>query len=193
MLQGGSCVILLAMKVYVMRHGRTNWNEKKITQGHSQNSLSRTGQAAVVQIAQNFADTPIDLIVCSPLRRTVQTANLMNAHHHVKVVKDPRLIEIDQGVFSGQPYADQTPTEQEAKRLRLPGYGLETYTSVYQRVRNFADNLKKDYPVDNVLVVTHESLAVYLSEILAGNPKIDSVNPFTMSRFANAEIRHFEI
>ena len=54
------------MKIYIMRHGRTNWNEKWITQGRSQNMLSKTGKSEAMQVAQKFADTKIDLIVCSP-------------------------------------------------------------------------------------------------------------------------------
>lgn len=176
-----------------MRHGRTNWNEKRITQGRSQNQLSKTGKTEMVTVAKNFEDNQIDLIICSPLRRTVQTANIMNAYHHVKIIKDPLLIEIDQGTFTGIKYSMLTEAEQEAKRLRLPGYGLETYTDVYHRVKKFVEKLKTDYSSKTVLVVTHESLAVYLSEILAGNINIDSQNPFTMSRFMNAEIRKFEM
>ncbi len=180
------------MKIYVMRHGRTNWNEKLITQGRSQNMLSKTGKAEAMEIAKNFASTKIDLIVCSPLKRTMQTANLVNQYHHVKIIRDKRLIEIDQGVFTGRPCQKQTVAEQEAKRLRLAGYGLESFLSVYQRINDFIKNIKREYPYENILVVTHEAPAVYLSEILAGHP-IDKQNPFTMSRFANAEIRHFEI
>lgn len=179
------------MKIYVMRHGRTNWNEKWITQGRSQNMLSKTGKAEVIAVAKNFANTKIDIIICSPLKRTVQTANIINQHHNVKIVKDQRLIEIDQGVFTGKAYSSQTPQEHEAKRLRLDGYGLEKFISVYQRVKDFTDKLSKDYPYENILIVTHESPAVYLSAILA-RQKIDTQNPFTMSRFANAEIRQFE-
>ena len=155
--------------------------------------LSKSGKAEAIEVAKKFADKQIDLIVCSPLRRTVQTANIINEHHHVKIVKDPRLIEIDQGIFTGTKYSSQTEAEHEAKRLRLPGYGLETYESVYLRVKDFAEHVKQDYPYENVLVVTHESLAVYLSEILAGRKTIDTQNPFNMSRFTNAEIRSFEI
>lgn len=180
------------MKIYVMRHGRTNWNEKWITQGRSQNMLSKTGKAEAIEVAKKFATTKIDLIICSPLKRTVQTANLMNEYHHVKIIKDKNLIELDQGVFTGQKYSKQTPEEQEAKRLRLDGYGLEKFVSVYQRVKEFADNLPQNYPYENVLVVTHESPAVYLSAILS-KQKIDTENPFTMSRFQNAEIRSFEL
>ena len=174
-----------------MRHGRTNWNERFITQGRSQNMLSKTGKAEVIAVAKNFAATQIDLIICSPLKRTVQTANLMNQYHHVKIVKDVRLIEIDQGVFTGRKYAQLTEQELEAKKLRADGYSLEKFASVYCRVQDFANHITHDYPYENVLVVTHESLAIYLSGIL-GKQKIDTQNPFTMSRFANAEIRQFE-
>lgn len=33
------------MKVYVMRHGTTIWNENGITQGHTNNRLSQKGKS----------------------------------------------------------------------------------------------------------------------------------------------------
>ena len=180
------------MKVYVMRHGRTNWNEKLRTQGRSQNQLSKTGKEDALKIAQDFSKNKVDLIVCSPLMRTVQTANIMNKYQGVKVVKDKRLVEVDQGIFTGKKYSQMTPEEHEAKRQRRADCELESWRSVYGRVKNFADSIKSDYPYSRILVVTHESLAIYLSAILSSQ-KADVDNPFTMPRFSNAEIKEFEI
>lgn len=52
-------------------------------------------------MALKYKDTKFDIIFCSPLMRTIQTANIINKFHNVKIVKDERLIEIDQGIFTG--------------------------------------------------------------------------------------------
>ncbi|MGN1208302.1 MAG: histidine phosphatase family protein, partial [Christensenellales bacterium] len=88
------------MNLFVMRHGTTIWNEKGITQGRSQNRLSKTGIELAKERAKEYANTKFDVIVCSPLMRTVQTANIMNKFHNVKILKDERLLEIDQGYFT---------------------------------------------------------------------------------------------
>ena len=66
------------MNIFVMRHGTTVWNEKGITQGRSNNRLSSNGIEMVEQVAKEFKNVNFDVIFCSPLMRTVQTAKIMN-------------------------------------------------------------------------------------------------------------------
>ena len=55
------------MEIYVMRHGRTIWNEKHICQGRSQNRLSKFGKSQVEEQATKYKDVKIDYIFSSPL------------------------------------------------------------------------------------------------------------------------------
>ena len=103
------------MKVYVMRHGTTVWNEKGITQGRSRNRLSEKGKTLVLDAALNFKDVSFDIIFTSPLMRTVQTANIMNRYHSAKIIKDNRLIEIDQGIFTGKSKVNLSEEEKQLK------------------------------------------------------------------------------
>ena len=71
------------MKIYVMRHGTTIWNEKGITQGRTNNHLSSSGVELTKKTSKEYQNTKFDVIICSPLFRTVQTVNLMNKYHNV--------------------------------------------------------------------------------------------------------------
>ena len=51
------------MEIYVMRHGRTIWNEKHICQGRSQNRLSQIGKLQTENQAIKFKDVNINLIL----------------------------------------------------------------------------------------------------------------------------------
>ena len=64
------------MKVYVMRHGTTVWNEKRITQGRTNNRLSKNGKALTEEVALKHKDVKFDAIYSSPLMRTMQTTTL---------------------------------------------------------------------------------------------------------------------
>lgn len=90
------------MNLYIMRHGTTCWNEKGITQGRTNNRLSKGGIALTESVSENHQNCNFDVIYSSPLTRTIQTANIMNKFHNAKIIKDNRLIEIDQGTFSGR-------------------------------------------------------------------------------------------
>jgi len=176
------------MNLYVMRHGSTCWNEKGIIQGHSKNRLSALGKMQVEKVAKENKETKFDIIICSPLMRTVQTANIMNKYHKVKIVKEKRLIEIDQGIFSGRKRSSLTAKEEKIQKLRLKKNGQESLKEIDDRVKDFLDNVKKDYPFENILVVTHDICAIIL-EYFIYNEKIG----FDKLTFDNAELKKFEI
>lgn len=177
------------MIIYVMRHGTTVWNEKEITQGHSQNRLSKTGKKLVEEQAESFIDK-VDVIFSSPLMRTMQTANIMNKKLKVKIIKDERLIEINQGIFTGRKKSSLTEEEKLIKNERSSKYGIETFQSVYNRIKDFLEYLKT-FKYKSVLIVTHNAGASSCEQIL-NNAEIDFKDFKNFHLFGNAEIKRFE-
>ncbi len=176
------------MKVYVMRHGTTVWNEKGITQGRSNNRLSKSGKKLAEDVADQYKNEKFEVIFCSPLMRTMQTANIINKFHKVKIVKDDRLIEINQGVFAGRKKETWTDEEKQARIDRDERFGLEKYESVYSRAKNFIEDLKtKQYK--NVLIVTHNVVASLIELILNDIDYSDK----HLGAFKNAEIKNFNL
>ena len=180
------------MKVYVMRHGATIWNEKGITQGISQNKLSLNGKKLVQDCALKFKNVCFDVIFVSPLMRTMQTANIMNQYHSAKIIKDKRLIEIDQGVFTGKSKNELTEEEKKLKFARSSECGMESYQSVNQRVENFVQELKKNKQYNNILIVTH-NVTASLIECAFRGVQVDYENNTHLRSFDNAEMKCFEI
>ena len=178
------------MKLYVMRHGTTVWNEKGITQGRSKNRLSKNGVELVKNMAIKFKDTQIDFIICSPLTRTVQTANIVNRFHNVKIIKDDLLIEIDQGIFTGKKSSNLSESERKLKFSRSKSAGMETYAECFERAKKFLSTLKQKYDYQNILVVTHNCVATFIEDIIT-NRKIDFNDKSFIVNFVNAEIKSF--
>lgn len=182
---------LQCITVYVMRHGCTVWNEKGITQGKTENMLSQKGKIETLGVAEEYKNVKIDAIFCSPRRRAVQTVNIFNKYHNAKVIKDERLSEINQGIFTGRVWDKLSEEEKQLKAKRLPEYGMESYKNVYARTLDFAKDLKS-CKYKNILVVTHSTNASMLSEILAGETT-DLSNLEYNGCFKNVEIRKFII
>ena len=179
------------MNLFVMRHGTTVWNEKGITQGQSQNRLSKNGIMLVKNQAKKYANQKFDIIVCSPLMRTVQTANIMNFYHNVKIVKDQKLIEGDQGYFAGKRKDNLTDFELTSKNARSKEFGMEGFDEVEIRVRDFLKTLKQKYPYENVLIVTHNVNATFIDYILRNEP-FDAKKYSSLKIFENAEIKSYK-
>lgn len=180
------------MIIYIMRHGTTVWNEKGITQGRSQNRLSKSGKTLVQNVANEFKNVKFDAIVSSPLMRTMQTANIMNNYHNVKIFKDNNLIEIDQGIFTRKDSHKITKEEQEIKNKRLKEYGMETYLEALNRSKEFFNSLKQKYNYETLLIVTHNGIASLL-EALIKNSNINLNSPSCIRQFNNAEVKMFKI
>lgn len=180
------------MEFYVMRHGETVWNSKGITQGISNNMLSKKGKEQVFAVAEKMKDIKIDFIISSPLRRTIQTANIINQFHKTKIVKDNKIIEVDQGIFTGRKYSELSNEEKHQKATRSKEYGMESIESVLERTTKFVNELKQKYKDKTVLVVTHNVVASMI-EIFAKYENFDKDKFFNLKLFDNAEIKKFEL
>ena len=57
------------MKVYVIRHGQTDWNLAQKTQGKTDIELNETGIKQAIKAKDEINKCDIDLIYCSPLKK----------------------------------------------------------------------------------------------------------------------------
>lgn len=180
------------MNIYLMRHATPRWNELGITQGHTHNRLSKTSIELTNKISDDFKNTQIDLIITSPLMRSVQTSNIMNKHHNVKIIKDNRLIDIDQGIFSRTKFANLSEEKKQMRLNRVPEAKLEPYQSVYKRTKNFYLDMINTYKDKNILIITH-TINASLLELLINDIEVDYDNPIHLRNFKNAEMKTFKI
>lgn len=175
-----------------MRHGTTVWNEQGRTQGRRNNRLSRQGILLTQETAKMLKDVQLDVIISSPLMRTMQTANIINKQHKVKVIKDASLIEINQGIFEGRYKNSLSKEEKILKNSRSKDVCMETYEECYQRTKAFIENLKEKYKYENILVITHNCGATFIEDII-NNEKVDFNNDKFLHNFKNAEVKKFVI
>ena len=89
------------MKLLVVRHGRTDWNDLGKVQGLADIKLNKEGINQAYQTKEKLKDYDIDLIISSPLTRTRQTAEIINEGRNIKTIYDDRIIERDYGEYEG--------------------------------------------------------------------------------------------
>ena len=81
------------MKLYVIRHGQTDWNVAGKCQGMTDIELNSTGIKQAEQARNEITNYKIDLIICSPLKRARKTAEIINEVTNCKIISDERIIE----------------------------------------------------------------------------------------------------
>lgn len=180
------------MKIYVVRHGRSTGNEKHIIQGRKQYRLSELGRSQAQGEAEKLKDVKFDLILSSPLMRTMQTANIINQFHNVPIVKDDRLLEDDKGIFTGRTDKQIKQEEWDLFNKDPALCGVETIDKVFVRVQNFIDFLKEKYNNKQVLVVTHDHVALML-DYCSRYETFDENKFKVLQRFKNAECRQLDL
>ena len=90
------------MLLNLVRHGETTYNAEGRIQGQSEAPLSALGHRQAEAVAEALAGQPIGAIFASPLRRAMETAQYIADRLQLPIQTDPRLMELDAGVFEGQ-------------------------------------------------------------------------------------------
>lgn len=89
------------MKLYVMRHGQTDWNILEKVQGCTDVELNENGIKQAQDTKQKIEQYDIDLILCSPLKRTRKTAEIINQDTKIPVIYEEKLLERNFGKIEG--------------------------------------------------------------------------------------------
>ena len=179
------------MKIYIVRHGTTVWNEKKITQGYFKNRLSKKGKEELENIALSIKEENIDVIFSSPLVRAVQSANIINKYHEVKVIKYEKLIGIDQGVFAGRYWKSLSEKERELHQKRDESCRMESYSNVYIRTQKFIEDVIDNCKYENIVIVTHNTNATALEHLIL-KKEIDFDDVSSLNKFDNGQLKVVE-
>jgi len=87
------------IKVFLIRHGETNWTRSGQHTGTTDLSLTEKGKAQALELAQHLKNTPFDSVFVSPLKRALETCNLSGFSS--QAVIDPLLVEWDYGEYEG--------------------------------------------------------------------------------------------
>ena len=157
------------MKLYLVRHGETELNVKKVYYGSTDCDLTEKGKEQAVSLKTAFASVPLDLVLGSPLKRAKTTVDLILGEKEVPRLEDGRLKELDFGGWEGKSYTELQGDplyEQWCREWKTtcPPRG-ECFLDLAQRVRSFyGDLLKREE--ERVLIVAHHAVLQQLMACL---------------------------
>ncbi|OFM02110.1 bifunctional RNase H/acid phosphatase [Corynebacterium sp. HMSC071F07] len=152
----------------LVRHGQTAMSVAKQYSGHADPELTEFGRKQALAAAQALADTPVDAIVCSPLKRCQQTAQAIARSVRpagadkdaLEVETVAGLIEVDFGLWEGKTFAEAHAADGELHGQWLEDAsvacpGGESLQQVHRRVRKTRQELQEKYAGKTVVVVSH--------------------------------------
>lgn len=181
------------MSLYFIRHGQTKLNVQHKFNGGIDEELSETGVMQATKAAEGFKDVNIDVIYCSPLKRTRHTLKCLNLPSNVPVIYDERLVERKEGALAGTEIDDEILHNVYLNRftdVRIDG--LETVDEVFNRVHQVIDEIKEKHQDKNVLIVAHGFVGRAVYFYFNAPPENGLLWTMQESFPLNCEIRKFE-
>ncbi len=153
------------MKLYLIRHGETDWNIVKRLQGATDIPLNENGEALARETAEGLKEIPFDMIFTSPLKRAHRTAEIVKGNREIPLIIEERIREICFGDYEGlvsksEGYSIPDPdfkfffTKTDCYKTPPNGEPIE---SLLERTNDFLEELKKreDLKDKTILVSTH--------------------------------------
>ncbi len=178
------------MKLFVIRHGETPSNISGIVSGRSMESLTAKGIKQAQDLNIKIADTKFDAVYVSPMKRTIETAEIIVPEYHYII--DDRLAERDLGNIKDRTIDElwQMPLWNSLTEKRTKE-GAETFGAGIERVEEFLADLKSTYKKDaTILLITHSFISRCLWKI---TNNISNENDFRKFLHKNSEIKIYQI
>jgi len=170
------------MRLTVVRHGLTDWNEEGRIQGTTEVPLDEGEVQRTYAIADELSTkTKYDLIVTSPLVRARQSAAIFAEKLHCPIVPEERIHERNYGSFEGRLVTDIKNDEPNYYRdkLNYPIAGAETYPQMEARLSGWLADVVRRYRGKSVLVVGHTAMMRALKSVLEApsNEELSNYRP----------------
>ena len=183
---------------FLLRHGESSINLRGLASGWPEkvySPLTKKGVKQIKRVTQELKRKKIDLIFSSDLLRTKQTAKICAKALGLKIKFDPRLREINAGIFNGKPIDEigqfwlpegrKIPSlKYYQRRFKISPPQGENYADVEKRTSNFLKAIEKKYQGKNVLIVGHKRPFTLLEKIVFG---------WSQKKFIEAIIQNKEI
>jgi alpha-ribazole phosphatase len=169
----------MAVKLFLIRHGQTLWNQEGRYQGDRDIDLTEEGMRQARLTADYLSDVDFSAIYSSPLKRAVDTANIINEANkgkNLKIIIRDNLKEMHFGTWEGMKFEQLGKVYRKEFRQWLSDpynycpTGGESFKQVKERsIKEIENIVKENENGSNVAVVTHGgvilSILVYWLQI----------------------------
>ena len=174
------------MKIYIVRHGQTDWNVEGRYAGRIDIPLNSKGIKQAKETKEKLKNIKFDKVFSSPLLRAYETAKII---YDGEIIKDERIIERGNGDLEGK-LKSEIKEKIDFNNPNKTEYNIESIISVRKRIKDFLDDITTNYKNKNILVVMHAGIGIYARCYFEGEPKN---NDYDSYKIKNCEIKEYEV
>ncbi|MGC8516246.1 MAG: histidine phosphatase family protein [Thermoplasmata archaeon] len=93
-------------KIFLVRHGETDWNRQKVWQGQRGPGLNMNGRSQVENTALKLKSADITELYSSDVRRAIETSQIISRSLGLDFITEPAFRERDMGDYTGLPESE---------------------------------------------------------------------------------------
>jgi broad specificity phosphatase PhoE len=183
------------MKFYLVRHGETESNLRKIYAGWNKEELTIKGRNQIVDVAKRLTSFGIDQIYTSPIKRALQTAEIIGYFLKKRPIVEQNFKELRLGIWQGiheDEVARQYPEKWKIWNTRPAELVLDGRETLHELLERVLSGLRRIAAADNkgnIAVVTHVAVIRVLQLYFEGR----SLNDYRKLPVpANGSVLEFE-
>ena len=159
------------MRLFVMRHGQTDNNIKRLMTGRYDEDINETGIRQAMEAREQVERIDYDVILCSPLLRAKHTAEIVNVKK-LSIIYDDRLLERDMGYLTNAGiHTEIDKYDFWNLRPQKDYLDVEPLQDMYDRAADFFKDICKKYRDKTVFAVTHDGFVRVLHSYIYGIPQ----------------------
>lgn len=149
------------MKIILVRHAHTHFNEIHLTQGWCDSPVTQKGIQQTENMAEKLKAFAVNQAYCSPTGRAKETLEILIKNRNIPYQEDQRLKEIHFGIFEGTAIEIRVQMKIDSpewfidQKMDYRPYQGEWIGDVIERQEAFFNQLTAGQDDQTVLVVGH--------------------------------------
>lgn len=144
-------------KLYMIRHGKTDWNLKRLVQGSVDIPLNEEGRNEAKSVAAKIDLSKMDVCIASPLQRASETAKII-IQNKLPIIYDDLLKERSFGDYEGTEATLEMINKHWDYKLNNKEGNIESIRECLDRAKQVLEKIRSEYSDKNVLLVSHGCL-----------------------------------
>ena len=193
------------LKLYIVRHGETEWNVIKRFQGQLNTPLTEKGMEKLRETGKNLENVLFEEVYTSELERTVKSAEIIlneNRGYKNKKMELKKLAELNEvyfGVWQGLKYEEvflKYPEEANnyfynVKNYKAENVEAENLKDALERFLRGINKILDNHKSGNILIVTHGTVfEMFINYV--GNSSIFDIDERTLMGNGDYKIFSYE-
>jgi probable phosphoglycerate mutase len=177
------------MKIYLIRHGQTLENAGATLMGREHGVLSDLGKEQATKTGKRLIGENISLIYSSPLKRCLDTSDLVNKSLNLRISQVDLLIERDFGKLTNTKLDDINYDLLDFDTEESKSMGIEPMATIDKRVKDFLQEVWNVHKDDNIAIVTHSNPIRFFLSFFLGKSYKEVLNTYKVK---NCSLNVFE-